>query len=175
MSRRPYVGLLLATRCLYVKLMQFSGIALICGHMGGGISALHRCAFCYMWNLFGVVVLHTSMMDWRDEVMWWVQSSENVRMSRRPYVVLLLATRCLYVKLMQCSGIALICGHMGGGISALHKCAFCYMWNLFGVVVLHTSMMDWRDEVIWWVQSSENVRMSRRPYVVLLLATRCLC
>ena len=40
-------------------------------------------------------------------------SSENVRMSRRPYVVLLLATRCLYVKLMHCSGIPSIYGQMG--------------------------------------------------------------
>ena len=44
---------------------------------------------------------------------------------------------------MQCNGIPEIYGHMGG-TSALDRCAFCYMWNLFGVVVFHTSMIDWR-------------------------------
>ena len=233
-----------------------------------------------MWNLFGVVVFHTSMINWgRGKLIWWVQviwkcmnvkmtlcstpwspdasmlnscsvmvfqrsmvtwgvhltwvdvhvklysihlwsiggggpwymcillyvqliqcsgiphiydwlegisssdgyrSSENVWMWRWPYVVLPLVTRCLYVKLMQCNGIPEIYGHMGG-TSDLGRCAFCYMWNLFGVVVFHTSMVNWRrgpwymcillyvqliqcsgiphiydwlegDQLIWWVQ-----------------------
>ena len=42
------------------------------------------------------------------------RSCEYVRMSRQPYVVLLLATRCLNVKHMQCSGILEIYCQMGG-------------------------------------------------------------
>ena len=33
--------------------------------VGGGTSALGICEFCYMWNLFGVVVFYRSMVDWR--------------------------------------------------------------------------------------------------------------
>ena len=47
------------------------------------MSALGICAFFYMRNLFGVVVFHTSMVDWR-----------------RGYMCIL-----LYVNLIQCSGV----------------------------------------------------------------------
>ena len=147
---------------LYVKLIWWSGIPYIYGQLKEG--GLDICAFCYMWNWFGLVVFHTSLMDWRG-----VRSSDgyrslekNVRMSRWPYVVLLLATRCLYVKLMQCSGIPEIYGDIGG-ISALVGCAFCYLWNVFGVVVLHTSMINWRGQLIWLVQviwKCKNVKMT---------------
>ena len=50
----------------------------------------------------------------------------------------------LYVKLLWCSGIPYIYGQLEGGTSALSICAFCYMLNLFGVVVCHTSMVDWK-------------------------------
>ena len=42
------------------------------------------------------------------------RSFEHARMSRQPYVALLLATRCLYVKLMQHSGIPEIYCQIGG-------------------------------------------------------------
>ena len=70
--------------------------------------------------------------------------------------------------------------------------AFCYMWNWFSVVVFQVSMVTWRrgrsefswcsgipqiwligGQVIWGYTWSEHMRMSRWPYVVLLLATRC--
>ena len=31
----------------------------------GGTSAINRYAFCYMLNLFGVVIFHRSMVNWR--------------------------------------------------------------------------------------------------------------
>ena len=79
----------------------------------------------------------------------------------------------LYVKLIQCSGIPYIYGQLeegamvyvhfaicetyvvqwysidvwsigGGGTSALTIYAFCYMFNLFSVVVFYKSMVNWR-------------------------------
>ena len=41
----------------------------------------------------------------------------------------------LSVKLFWCSGIPYIYGQFEGGPSALSICAFCYMLNIFGVVV----------------------------------------
>ena len=51
----------------------------------------------------------------------------------------------LYVKLIWCSGITDIYGELEvGGTSALMIYTFCYMSNLFGAVVFHGSMVDWR-------------------------------
>ena len=50
----------------------------------------------------------------------------------------------LYVKLIWCSSMPYIYGQLEGGTSALGTCALCYMLNLFGVVVFHTSMVIWR-------------------------------
>ena len=77
---------------LYVKLIQYSGIPQIYGQLeeeGFGI-----CAFWYMWNIFGVVVFHRSMVNWR----------------RGPWYMCIL----LYVKLMWCSGIPQISGPLEG-------------------------------------------------------------
>ena len=41
-----------------------------------------------------------------------------------------------------------------GSTSALAICAFCYMWNLFSVEVLHRSMVNWRRGVLFYVHSS---------------------
>ena len=138
---------------LYVKLMWCSGIPWIYGQLEGSTSAISICAFCYMFNLFsvvvfclgrctfwymwnwcGVVLFHRSMVNWRraggehlcgvvvfhrcminwrrGQLVWGYSSSENMTMSRWPYIVLLLATRCLYVKLIQCSGIPEIYGQL---------------------------------------------------------------
>ena len=42
----------------------YSSIPYIYGHLEGGTSALSICALCYMLNIFGLVVLHTSMVNW---------------------------------------------------------------------------------------------------------------
>ena len=118
---------------LYLKLIQCSGIPYIYGQLEE--EDLGICVFCYMWNWSGVVVFYTSMINWRGvSSSDGYRSSENVMMSRWPYVVLLLATRCLYVKLMQCSGTPEIYGEMGVTF-ALGRCPFSYMSNLCSVVV----------------------------------------
>ena len=81
----------------------------------------------------------------------------------------------LYVKLMWCSSIPYIYGHLGGyifmkymclflyvrliGAMVIHRsivnwrkgglgiCAFCYTWNFYGVAVFHTSMVNWRGYI----------------------------
>ena len=48
---------------LYVKLIWYSGIPYIYGQLEEG--GLGICAFCYMCNFCGIVVFHTSMVNWR--------------------------------------------------------------------------------------------------------------
>ena len=79
---------------LYVKLLWCSGIPYIYGQLEGGTSALGICAFCYMLNLFGVVVFHTSVVNWR----------------RGPWYMYIL----LYVKLLWCGSIPYIYGQLEG-------------------------------------------------------------
>ena len=59
----------------------------------------------------------------------------------------------LYVKLIWCSGIPHIYGRLEGSTSALGICAFCYMLNLFGVVVFHRSMVNCRRGP-WYMHSA---------------------
>ena len=57
----------------------------------------------------------------------------------------------LYVKLLWCSSIPYICGQLEGGTTALHICAFCYMLNVFGVVVFQRCMVNWRRGALVYV------------------------
>ena len=59
----------------------------------------------------------------------------------------------LYVKLLWCSSIPFIYGEMGG-TSALGICAFCYILNLFGVVVFQRSILNWRRRGLVYVHSA---------------------
>ena len=136
---------------LYVKLIWCSGIPQMYGQLEEG--GLGRCAFCYMLNLCGVVVFYTSMVAWRRVPEVYVYS---------------------YVKLMWYSGFhrsmiyvhSAICetylvqwifhtsmvdwrGYICPGI-----CAFCYMLNLFGVVVFHRCMVNWRRGALVYVHSA---------------------
>ena len=43
---------------------------------------------------------------------------------------------------------------IAGGTSALGICAFCYMLNLFGVVVFHRSLVNWRRGALVYVHSA---------------------
>ena len=51
----------------------------------------------------------------------------------------------LYVKLIWCSNIPYIYSQLlwGRERCILSICAFCYMWNLFGVAIFHTSILNW--------------------------------
>ena len=81
---------------VYVKLIQCSGVAWNYYQLTGGPSALGICASSYMWNLFGVVVLHGSMVNWGRSIC--------------------LGYMCivLYMKLIWCNGVAWIYGQLRG-------------------------------------------------------------
>ena len=81
---------------LYVNLLWCSSIPYISGQLEGGSSTLSICAFYYMLNLFGVVIFHRSMVNWR----------------RGPWYIFIL----LYVKHLCCSGIPYICGQLEGEV-----------------------------------------------------------
>ena len=57
------------------------------------------------------------------------------------------------MKVIWCSDVAYIyCQLEQGGMSGMGICAFFYMKNLFGVVVFHRSMVNWRKGI--YVHSS---------------------
>ena len=138
---------------LYVKLMWCSGFLLIYGWLeegvhvpevyvhsaicatylvywyamhlwsiAGGTFALSIFAFCYILNLFGVVILHRSMANWRRRALVYVYSA--------------------ICKMYLVYWYSIDLWSIGGG--GLDICAFCYMWNVFGVVVCCRPMVDWR-------------------------------
>ena len=160
---------------LYVKLIWCSGVPQIYGQLGGtsamgicaffymwhwfgvvvlqrfmvnwwGTSAMSICAFCYMWNLFGVVMFQRSMVDWGYGC--------------HGYMCIL-----LYVKPIWCSGLPQIYGLLGG-TSAMGICAFFYMWNLFGVVVVQKSMVNWGSRsATSSANMSSNIRNVKLPFL----------
>ena len=91
-----------------------------------GASAMGICAFFYMWKLYGVMVLHRSMLNWRGSI--WHE-----------YMCIL-----QYVKLIGCNGVAGIYAQLEGvcGHSVMSIYALFYMWNWLGVMVC-------RD--LWWI------------------------
>ena len=77
------------------------------------MSAMGICAFFYMQNLCGVVVFHRSMVDYR----------RGMGSVCHGYMCIL-----IYMKLMQCSGVAYMYGQLKErGTQALGICAFFYM------------------------------------------------
>ena len=72
-----YIGLWYMSILLYVKLTWCSGFLEIYSQLeeGWGQSAMDICAFCYIWNLFCVVVLHRSRVNWRRG---WGQSAMDI-------------------------------------------------------------------------------------------------
>ena len=117
---------------LYVKLLWCTSIPYIYHQLEGVTSALSMCAFHYMWNLCSVVVFHRSVVNWR----------------RGPWYMCIL----LYVKLLWCSSIPYIYGSLKGVTSAQIICVISHVWNLFGVVVYHTSVVNWRG--LWYMSHS---------------------
>ena len=100
----------------------------------GGTCALGICAFCYMLNLFGVVVFHTSMVNWRRGTLVYLHSAicETYLVERYSMHLWLI----------------------GGDTSALSIHVFCYMLSLFGVMVFHRSMVNWRRGALVYVHSA---------------------
>ena len=120
---------------LYLKLTWCSGISQISGQLEGVTSAMGICAFCYMLNLFSVVVLHRAIVNWRREALAYVHSSLCETYSMQWY----------YIDLLPIGW---------GCTSTLGICAFCYMCNLFSVGVLHRSMVNQRRGALVYVHSS---------------------
>ena len=125
-----------------------NGVAWIDGQLAGGQSVIdpcytvtphksicwqYRCAFSYMWNLFGVIVLYAAMVNWLGVHL--------------PAVEMCML---LYVKCIWCNGFPCTYGHLRGSIFHQYLCAFSYMWNWFGVMVLHASMVDWWGAICLW-------------------------
>ena len=115
---------------LYVKLIWCSGITQIYGQLEEG-------AFVYLHSAISETYLvqwlfHRYMVNWRREIhLPWVYVHSSIR---ETYLV-------------QWYSIDL--WSIGGGVHlALGICAFCYMLNLFGVVVFHRSMVNWKG-YIW--------------------------
>ena len=121
--------------------------------IGGGTSAINICAFCYMLNIFGVVVFHRSMVNWRRgpwnisillyvKLLWCSSIAYIYGQLEGGYICPKYMCILLYVKLIWCSGIPYIYGQLEEG--HLGICSFCYMSNFCGVAVFHTSMVNWR-------------------------------
>ena len=110
---------------LYVKHIWCSGIPYIYGQLEADISALVYVHSAICETLFGVVVFHTSMVNWRGGSIC------------PKYMCILLS-----VKLIWCSGIPYIYGQLEGGPSALWYMCILLSVKLIGVAVFHRSMVN---------------------------------
>ena len=63
---------------LLYRLYLLGVVGLCTKRRGEGTSALGIYAFFYMWNVFGVLVFHRSMVDWRGDTSDLYMSSENL-------------------------------------------------------------------------------------------------
>ena len=128
-----------------------------------GTSAMGICSFFYMWHWFGEQWERGGYVHmWNgenSETVLGLCSAISVFLYMRFSVVVLqqsmlkswgsicLGYMCIhqYVKLIQCTGTAWIYDQLMGGPSAMGIFASFNKWNLFGVVVLHGSMINWQE------------------------------
>ena len=82
---------------------------------------------------FGVVVFKESMLDCRGSIC-------------HEYMCIVLY---IYMKVIWFNGFPQIYAQLdeGWGQSAMGMCALCYIGNLFGVIFLQRSMLNWRRVV----------------------------
>ena len=152
-----HLGLVYVHFAIYLKLTCYCSILYIYSHLGGGMSVLGICTFCYMWNLHYIVVYHRSLIDggwgWGVYIcpgyMCIVLCVKLIQCSGIPsiygqleegpwYMCIL-----LYMKLLWCGSIPYIYGQLEGDTSALGICALCYMWNIFVIMVFHIFIVNW--------------------------------
>ena len=119
-------------------------------------AVLGTCALCYLWKVFGVAVFHTSMFNWRGGLVHLpsvyvhsaiCETSIHVWSIGGRYICTKYICIVVYVKCIQCSGIPYIYGQLDWG-------AFCYMWNLFSVVVFHRCIVKWRRGALVYVHAA---------------------
>ena len=97
-------------------------------------------ALCYIWNIFGVLVFQRSMLNWR----------RGLGSICHRYMCIV-----LYMKLIWCIGFPEIYACLEEGVqSVIGRCALCYIWNISGVKVFQTSMLDWKRG---WGQSAMGI------------------
>ena len=111
---------------LYVKCTWCNGLVCSYGQLRGSICHAYMCIVQYLLDLpsLGVAVFKASMFNWQGV--------------HQPLVYMCILR---YVKLLCCNGLA--CSYDWWGVhlpSVL--CALSYMWNLFGVMVLHAAMVN---------------------------------
>ena len=99
------------------------------------------------------MVFQRSMLNWRRG---WSQSAIGI-----------CALGYIYMKLIWCNGFPEIYAQLEGewGQSAMGICALCYIWNLFGVMVVQRSMLNWRRG---WGQSAIGISALCYIYMKLI-------
>ena len=102
--------------------------------MEGSTSALGICAFCYILNFFSVMVFHRYLVNWRRDALVYVH--------------------CAICETYLVKWYSIHLWLIGGGTCALGICAFCYMLNLYDVVVFHRTMVNWRWGALVYVHSA---------------------
>ena len=107
-----------------VKVFQRSIVIVVRGRC-----ILSICEFYYMWNLFSVMVFHRSYCQFGfglgDVFSVYVYSA-----IRETYLVLTVVHTPFVNWSVE-------------GRCILSICAFCYRWNVFGVMVLHRHIVNW--------------------------------
>ena len=76
------------------------------------------CALCYIWNVFGVMVLQRSILSWRGQS------------ASRYMCIVLYIERCHEMCQVWCCGIAGIYAWLGGQF-AMDICALYYIWVIW--------------------------------------------
>ena len=104
-------------------LMQLYSIDLL--SIGGGVH-LH-------WVYVNSAICETYLVQWYSMCLWSIGGGGLVYVHSAISQGYMLQQHSIYQRLIG-----------GGCTSALAICAFCYMLNLFSVVVLHRSMVNWR-------------------------------
>ena len=129
-----HLSLVYMCKLLYVKLIWCNGLVWSYGWlMGVHLPWIYvLCAIPVRADKFGVAVFKASMLDWLGVHL--------------PSVYMCIV---LYVKLIWCNYLACSYGQFGGK-SVMGICALCYIWNLFGVMVVQRSMFEWRRGKLMW-------------------------
>ena len=148
---------------LYMKLFWCNGFPDIYAQLekrGQGQSAMGIWALCYIWNLFGVMVLQRSMLDWGVHLPIYELSLklilyEHYLVHGFPDIyawlegVMSATYMCivLYMKLIWCSGFQKVIAWLEEGVAIYQiwtHFEIYTIWNWFGVMVFQRSMLNWR-------------------------------